>query len=274
MNHLRRVVRSSRASRVPRRPAWAVLCVVVSASLVSTAAARQAPPSTDSAVRQTASPPEADRDGDPGRGRWSGLEGRPRGRGRGPGSEADFDRMIAVVEDISPEWASSLRTRLAEDPEDAREDFRRHGRRLFGLVMLKERNPRLYVVRVAELALKKGMKETAIEYHRVLATDPTLAESIAGRLREMAAESVDLELRARAMELEALDQAVRELREKLLGEVEERQARIESVWKSLIETDPSAAGVQDGDPFGEFPGEPRDGVGAGSSPDRSGTDRS
>ncbi len=253
MSHPPRVVPTSSALRTSRILAWAVSLTLVFTSVVSTAHARQASP-PDPAER-TVAPPEAERDGDPGRGRWSGMEGRPRSRGRGPGSEADFDRMIAVVEDISPEWASSLRTRLADDPDAAREDFRRHGRRLFGLVMLKERNPRLYVVRVAELALKKGMKETAVEYHRVLATDPTLAESIAGRLREMAAESVDLELRARAMELEALDQAVRELRDKLLGEVEERQSRIESVWKSLIENDPS---LDDEDPLGGLPGGPPD----------------
>jgi hypothetical protein len=253
VSHPSRVVPTSSALRTSRLLAWVVSLAMVSASVVSTAHARQAPPLDSS--DQTVAPPEAERDGESGRSRWTGMEGRPRGRGRGPGSEADFDRMIAVVEDISPEWASSLRTRLVEDPDAAREDFRRHGRRLFGLVMLKERNPRLYVVRVAELALKKGMKETAVEYHRVLATDPTLAESIAGRLREMAAESVDLELRARAMELEALDQAVRDLREKLLGEVEERQSRIESVWKSLIENDPS---LNEEDPLGGLPGGPPD----------------
>jgi hypothetical protein len=250
--HPHRVVRWSPASRASHL----LVCVLSLASmpdiLGSNADARQAPP-TDAAIEQSSTPPGAARDGEPDRGRWSGIEGRPRGRGRGPGSEADFDRMIAVVEDISPEWASSLRTRLADDPDAAREDFRRHGRRLFGLVMLKERNPRLYVVRVAELALKKGMKETAIQYHRVLATDPTQAESIAARLREMTAESVDLELRARAMELEALDQAVRELREKLLGEVEERQSRIESVWRSLIENDPS---LDEADPLDGLPGGP------------------
>lgn len=212
------------------------------------AAVQDASPSADPPSQVDEGGQDAGRDQD--RARWSGLEGRPRGRGRGPGSEADFDRMIAVVEDISPEWASSLRTRLLDDPEAARDDFRRHGRRLFGLVMLKERNPRLYAVRVAELALKKGMKETAIEYHRVLATDPTLAASIADRLREMAGESVDLELRARAMELEALDQAVRELRERLLGEVETRQSRIESVWRSLLENDPA---LSEDDPLEGLP---------------------
>lgn len=162
-------------------------------------------------------------------------------------TEADMERLCGVVADISPEWASSLRARLAEDPESARADFRQYGRRLFGLVMLKERNPRLYAVRIAELALKRGMKERAIEYHQVLGVDAARAETLSTQLREMAAESVDLELRARAMELEALDQAVRELRERLLGEVAEREGRIDSVWRDLLENDPSEDG--DGDPL-------------------------
>ncbi len=176
-----------------------------------------------------------------------GGEGRSRGRGRGPMTESDMERLCAVVADISPEWASSLRARLAEDPESARADFRQHGRRLFGLVMLKERNPGLYAVRIAELALKRGMKERAIEYHQVLGVDSIRAETLSTQLREMAAESVDLELRARAMELEALDQAVRELRERLLGEVADRESRIDSVWRDLLDNDPSQEG--EGDPL-------------------------
>lgn len=211
-------------------PGW-VGAIALAAAMVSSAAAvtvAEPPPPVD---------PPAGLDAD--RGPRPDLDGRPRGRGRGPATEADMERLITVIQDISPEWASSLRSRLAEDPDAAREDFRRHGRRLFGLVMLKERNPPLYAVRVAELALKKGMKERAIEYHRVLAGDTARADVLATQIREMAAESVDLELRARAMELEALDQAVRELREKLLGEVAEREARIETVWRSLLDRDPS-----------------------------------
>lgn len=179
--------------------------------------------------------------------RRRGSDGRSRGMGRGPWQDGDVDRLIAVVEDISPEWASSMRSRMAEDPEAAKEDFRRHGRQLFGLVMLKERNPPLYVVRVAELALKRGIRAKATLYHQVLATDPSAAAEIKVQLRELAEESVDLELRARAMELEALDKAVRELRERLMGEVEEREARIEAVWRSLLENDPAT--VEDDDPF-------------------------
>ena len=164
-----------------------------------------------------------------------------------PRRKSRLHGLVAVVADISPEWASSLRARLAEDPESAKADFRQYGRRLFGLVMLKERNPGLYAVRIAELALKRGMKERAIEYHQVLGVDPTRAETLSTQLREMAAESVDLELRARAMELEALDQAVRELRDRLLGEVADRETRIDSVWRDLLDNDPSEE--TEGDPL-------------------------
>lgn len=220
-----------------------------------------------------AEPPstEPPADVDAGRAHRPGVDGRPRGRGRGPATEADMERLVSVIADISPEWASSLRTRLVEDPEAARDDFRRYGRRLFGLVMLKERNPPLYAVRVAELALKKGMKERAIEYHRVLATDTPRAEQLATQIRDMASESVDLELRARAMELEALDQAVRDLRERLLGEVAEREARIESVWQGLLERDPSQ---DDDDPLEGLEDRRRSPLGPPPSTPPAGSDRS
>ncbi len=264
--HVRSVPRGSSVGRTVGLAAGLVSCLLLSRPAAASQSA--SPPPSDRPTSDPVPDPAAEQS----TGRPSGMEGRPRGRGRGPGSEVDFERMLLVVADISPEWASSLRTRLSDDPEAAREDFRRHGRRLFGLVMLKEKNPRLYAVRVAELALKKGMKETAAEYHRVLASDPTRAESIAGRLREMTAESVDLELRARAMELEALDQAVRELRERLLGEVEEREARIDSVWKSLLETDPS---LTEDDPLDGLPESSRGPAGRRSAPRESGeADRS
>ncbi|MBQ73060.1 MAG: hypothetical protein CMJ67_09175 [Planctomycetaceae bacterium] len=180
-----------------------------------------------------------------------------RRKGRGPLGDEDMERLIAVADDISPEWASSLRSRLAENPEEARADFRRNGRRLFGLLMLKDSNPELYKVRVAELALKKGIQDQAKQYHAILAKDPVGAERIASNLKELVLQSVDLELRARALELQALDTAVRELRSKLMSEVDESKTKAERVWKQLLEE--PASGDQDTGPLdglrpGSFPG--------------------
>lgn len=183
-------------------------------------------------------PPKADQD-------------RGKRRLRGRLDESEMEDLISVASDISPEWASSLKARMAEDPDSAKADFREHGRRLFGLLMLKRRNPDLYTIRVAELALKKGIRDQAVTYQRLLANDPEAASELGGRLREMVKESVDLELRARAMELEALDKAVRELRQELLSEVNDRQQRVEALWKTLIE-DPAPASGEGRDPFGGF----------------------
>ena len=193
-----------------------------------------------------------------------------RRRSRGALSDGDMERLVGVASDISPEWASSLRARMVENPEQARADFRRNGRRLFGLLMLKESNPELYKVRVAELALKKGIQDMAKQYHEILAEDPVAAERIAGNLRELVVQSVDLELRARALELQALDIAVRELRAKLLSEVDDSLAKAERVWQELLE-EPAVvdedASPLDGLRPGSFPGDRRrPGVGQGSSP--------
>ena len=189
---------------------------------------------------------------------------KPR-RGRGPMSTEDYERLIAVADDISPEWASSLRARLGEDPENARADMRRYGRRLFGLAMLKDTNPELYKVRIAELALKKGIRDQASRYHAILATDPGQAEVIASSLKEMVAESVDLELRARALELKALDQAVRELRDRLMSEVTDSKQKAERIWQELL-----AEPLGDDEEMG-----PLDGLrlGPGGSSDRDGSRR-
>ncbi|MCP4834020.1 MAG: hypothetical protein GY895_04580 [Phycisphaera sp.] len=172
----------------------------------------------------------------------------------------DPERLIGVADDISPEWASSLRERFAEDPDAARADFRRYGRRLFGLLMLKDGNPELYKVRVAELALKKGIRDQAGRYHAILVKDPAEAERIARNLKELVAQSVDLELRARALELQALDSAVRELRVKLMAEVTDSKSKSERVLKELLEKpldDNGLAGPFDGLRPGSFPGDRR-----------------
>ena len=71
-------------------------------------------------------------------------------------------------------------------------------------------------------------------------------------------QSVDLELRARALELKALDTAVRDLRMKLMAEVTDSKAKADRVWKELLEKplddDDADSGLLDGLRPGSFPG--------------------
>ena len=174
------------------------------------------------------------------------------GAGRAPGSrgrlsEARCELIISVVGDIAPDWAQTLQAQYAEDPVAFGESIRPHARRLTGLGMLRDRNPELYALRVAELALKRGLREKAIEYHRVLARDPESPDLIAmeSTIRELAKESVDLELRARAMELAALAEAVKEMKNLLLQETTVRSARIDALADELLAVPPKGPSFEE-----------------------------
>ena len=157
-------------------------------------------------------------------------------------SAARAELIISVVGDIAPDWAEGLRSQYQENPSLFGESIRPHARRLMGLGMLRDRNPELYALRVAELALKRGLREKAAEYHRLLATDTTSPKLPALELaiRDLAKESIDLELRARAMELAALAEAVKEMKDLLLQETIVREARIQTLAEELLADPPES----------------------------------
>lgn len=155
-------------------------------------------------------------------------------------SEARCEMIISVVGDIAPDWADTLRSQYAENPSVFSESIRPYARRIMGLGMLRERNPELYALRVAELALKRGLREKAVEYHRMKAANGDSIDLLAMEsiIRDLSKESIDLELRARAMELAALAEAVKEMKNLLLQETTVRQARIDALAESLLSTPP------------------------------------
>ena len=158
-------------------------------------------------------------------------------------NEARCEMIISVVGDIAPDWADTLRSQYVENPSVFSESIRPYARRIMGLGMLRERNPELYALRVAELALKRGLREKAIEYHRMKAANDDSIDLLAMEtiIRDLSKESIDLELRARAMELAALAEAVKEMKNLLLQETTVREARIDALAESLLSAPPEGA---------------------------------
>ncbi len=171
-------------------------------------------------------------------------------------NEARCEMIISVVGDIAPDWADTLRSQYVENPAVFSESIRPYARRLTGLGMLRERNPELYALRVAELALKRGLREKAMEYHRMKAANEASIDLLAMEsiIRDLSKESVDLELRARAMELAALAEAVKEMKNLLLQETTVRQARIDALAESLLSTPPE--GTSFNEALDSLPGPP------------------
>jgi|GEM_PF-4508004 len=177
-----------------------------------------------------------------GRGGLRGWDGGRGGVGRRPITEADIGTMVEIADLISPEWASELRAMMADNPDKAAETIMRSGRRLFGLVMLKERKPELFETRVAELRVQFNIRKTYAKYQAALkAGDAAAVMGYKTGLKTLAAQIVDLELKSRAMELAALDQAVQEMRLKLRGEIENSGERITGMIEDLLKPAPDAA---------------------------------
>jgi hypothetical protein len=184
-----------------------------------------------------------------------GMRGRG-GGGRRPITEADIETMFEIADSISPEWGSELRAMMADDSENGRQAIMKSGRRLFGLVMLKEKKPELFETRVEELRVQFDIRKTYERYQAALKTgDAAAILGYKASLTDLAAKIVDLELKARAMELAALDQAVQEMRMKLTKEIEESAERITGMIEGLLK--PALEGSESPEPDGRDPADAR-----------------
>ena len=209
----------------------------------------------DRMLRGNRRPEGAERTGGRGGYMIGGMRGRG-GGGRRPITEADIETMFEIAESISPEWASELRTMMADDSETGRQAIMKSGRRLFGLVMLKEKKPELFETRVEELRVQFDIRKTYERYQAALKTgDAAVIVGYKASLTDLAAKIVDLELKARAMELAALDQAVQEMRMKLTKEIEESAERITGMIEGLLK--PALEGSESPEPDGRDPADAR-----------------
>lgn len=178
-------------------------------------------------------------------GRRGGMADRLLGRGdggesRGRGipqtiSEEDFKRIIEIGKRISPDMATALEKQWADDREGAMKSLARNGRRLYMMLMLERRNPELFSAKVEELKAQFDLRKAALAFSEArTAGDETAQRAARISVETLAAKTVDLGLKVRAMELAALDLAVLEMRAKLQEEVATSSARVESMVERLL----------------------------------------
>jgi len=172
-----------------------------------------APPTGDGERRRSAG------DGDSG-------SGRARRMAEALSAE-ELEEVIAVAAEISPEWGAGLRERLATDPEGLRKAVVNAGPRLLGLTMLKRSHPELFALRVEDLRIQNELKSLVSEYRSRVEAGDASAAAIEAKLREKVQRQVDLDLRASAMELQALDEQLKRLVEQLKAETLQRSERVE-----------------------------------------------
>lgn len=195
------------------------------------------PPSTEPAAAtdavETPAAPEASAAAPP-----SGERSRSDRPSRGRRSiesltPAEIDEIIVVAGEISPEWGESLRSRQASDPEGLRAAIAGAGPRLVSLAVLKRSHPDLYRIRVEDLRIQNELKTLAQDYRLSLEKGDARAPQLEAELRRKVERQVDLDLRASAMELQALDEQVKKMVDQLKTEAQQRGARIDQVLEEI-----------------------------------------
>ena len=144
----------------------------------------------------------------------------PPGAGRRELTDADVVQAIAVAKEVAPEWGAMIEERCAVEPAKLKASLRTSGRRLLGLVALKERAPVVFAAKVAELRAQAETNRAAEELTRVESegASPDAVTAARTALEVAARAQVEATLAARRAELDALEARVRALREDVVSD--------------------------------------------------------
>lgn len=154
--------------------------------------------------------------------------------GRRELTDDDLARAVAVAKEVSPEWGAAIEARVAQEPAQMKSMLRTAGRRLLGLVALKERAPKVFDAKIAELRAQAETERAASELREAEAAGGAKPEAIAAlksALDAAAARQVDATIAARREELNALDERMKRLRADLEGDAAKRGELAQDVAK-------------------------------------------
>jgi hypothetical protein len=150
-----------------------------------------------------------------------------RWRPDGPMPQEMIDRVIAVARDVSPELATQLSEQCNKAPDEMSQAMRQSARRLVALAVLKERNPDLYAIRVEDVRLQLELRTLGDAYRAAqTAGDATKTAALGAQIAAKVRAQVDIDLKARAQELLALDEQMEAMRDDLVKEQRNTDARV------------------------------------------------
>ena len=190
--------------------------------------------------------------------RTDGMRWRP----DGPMPQEMVDRVIAVARDVSPDLAKQLEEKRNVAPDDMSQAMRQSARRLVALAVLKERNPELYAIRVEDVRLQLELRTLGEAYRAAQAAgDAAKVKGLEAQIAAKVKAQVDVDLKARAQELVALDEQMQAMRDDLVQEQKRTAERVAERTEAVKKGEP----IQERGMFGEGGG--RGGRPRGDSPE-------
>lgn len=149
-------------------------------------------------------------------------------------ADEDIDRVIATARDVNPEWADALEKLRKSDPAALREKISREARKLMGLSMMKEREPKLYKVRVEDMRVQNQIRESSLSWNAAKKNGDTAAQELAMKEIEInVRKQVELDIQARGFELVALDRSLKDASKRLQDDIRDREKLITEMLEAI-----------------------------------------
>jgi hypothetical protein len=142
-----------------------------------------------------------------------------------------LEHVMAVATEIDPELASQLSAICAADPAAFDKIIRRQGRRFGSLVRLRERDPELFEVKVAELKLDAEIYFVTESLMGNDVNDPTVQAQLM-QLRGLVRVKTALSIRAQTLYIERLERHLDGLRTRL----QETTSRFDEIVNDRVES--------------------------------------
>lgn len=165
---------------------------------------------------------------------------RPQGAREGRGgprrelTDQDIDRIIATARDIDPSWGDGLDALRAQDSAALRQRLGSQARMLIGLAMIRDRQPELYRARVEDFRVQRQIRSAVERLQKARADGDAAAESAAlAEARQAAGREFELDVKARAYELVAMEKALKDARKRLQTDIADRDARVADVMAAV-----------------------------------------
>ena len=144
------------------------------------------------------------------------------------------DQVLAVAQDVDPELGRKLRQACDRHPTDFARILRTAGGRLIALARLREKDPQLYSLKIAEMQWDSQAMEIAREYQQAVEKgQKQRADLLEEQLRKTLQVHMALSLKARGDYLLRLEQHVRKLRTQLEQDAEDFEKRVEHRLETL-----------------------------------------
>ncbi len=168
---------------------------------------------------------------------------------RGPGADVEnwFLDAMSVVRDLHPELRRGIEERMKKDPSGTRGMLRRYASspRIRALVMMKRQNPAKYKLAVMDAQLSQKLQKLGHQYRRALdKDDKPMASKLKSEIEALVSRHFDNRLQLHAMELESLDQRVKEMRIRLERQKSDREPAIAKIVGNVLEGKPMRSGAK------------------------------